>query len=1095
MKRFTKLASLLIISSFLFSCNTTVVVQKDILDPIDIVLNEKEKTLNVGDQYQIHAKYIVDDKEENVNFAYKSLNMDVATVSNTGLVDAVGAGEAIIQITYESSKTLLKIIVQGNQSSSTLGINIFDNLISLYKDDQYEFRYEARLDGSVIDLAATYYDYDSSIISIVDNVITALDVGTTNAKIKVTYGELVAEESFTVSVKETKYNLSCNYEKSQVVVGEEDLEVTYSLNYGSQNIKNITLSEMECHISSEEIAQLNGDTIKGIKKGLFDLEVSYHNTETGETITSVDSFRCREKYVIKSLDLVEPIYVLDGDRIPENVKPISDDPSLVFDSWLKDGIEFNEPVESNLRLGVKWKINEFNFAQDIRDAKSVAPSVGEEGETIDATPYDDGDIFINGLSYLLSDNRLPGDEETYLDTVANIYLPKIDYRKTSTISYNWKTNGYVLIGYAGGRMDGGSLPLGGTIDITYDGETLKQTITQLYDAKQTIGDKEIDYKNVQIILECDDLDVIQGNENLKSISYWSNESAGDYSKYIYLSNPKVSTSHDYLPYIWLDNYVGEAFYTEDPNAHYEYEYKRPTITRFLSEDRNVDEDYLFYDQDRQYDEGQGWTHCRADYTLTLPAINFAIQGEKIIIPCEVIDGFYIGFSEEKAVTNCSGYIVCDYKQETGLNMLLLCDTQEGTVQYGYVCEDEDVINGNSGFTFPVCYSMFCFERGVKFYQPQICKNHNFVNVDNIKNIGYSYENVCSICGEKGEQPKDVMHLSDIDFTVHQYGAHGGVWGTNVQPTTTTVKYEAAKAEEAVVSLPRIDFKAFDSVEFSVKCDSFAIGAGLESGSYILPYSSSSSSPAHTGVLTFELGGDGLHASLKCNEISQVQNIVITDSRIINGDESVNLYIYCPDYQWQTVTFELTSLASPCTHNFVNTASSEKIGYYDTVCSICGEIGDSSEDIMGFDDVDFTIYQYGAQGGKWGTYVQPTAKTMVFEVTAASTENEIKLPKINFSLYKSVSFTLAGNDWSCRVGLATGSYAFPYAYRAEPYSGTLTFTIDENQVIVSLNCVEGTTQNVVISDPDIINGNKSFSLYMIADQIYRTITAELTNLSY
>ena len=135
MKRFTKLASLLIISSFLFSCNTTVVVQKDILDPVDIVLNEKEKTLNVGDQYQIHAKYIVDDKEENVNFAYKSLNTDVATVSNTGLVDAAGAGEAIIQITYESSKTLLKIIVQGNQSSSTLGINIFDNLISLYKDD------------------------------------------------------------------------------------------------------------------------------------------------------------------------------------------------------------------------------------------------------------------------------------------------------------------------------------------------------------------------------------------------------------------------------------------------------------------------------------------------------------------------------------------------------------------------------------------------------------------------------------------------------------------------------------------------------------------------------------------------------------------------------------------------------------------------------------------------------------------------------------------------------------------------------------------------------------------------------------------------
>jgi len=182
------------------------------------------------------------------------------------------------------------------------------------------------------------------------------------------------------------------------------------------------------------------------------------------------------------------------------------------------------------------------------------------------------------------------------------------------------------------------------------------------------------------------------------------------------------------------------------------------------------------------------------------------------------------------------------------------------------------------------------------------------------------------------------------------------------------------------------------------------------------------------------------------------------------------------------------------HNFVDTVVASKIGYFGTACSVCGEAGELSANVMQFADIDFTKATYGAQGGKWGDNVQPTAKGMVFEVNEGSVEEEIKLPKINFSLYKSVSFTLAGNDWSCRVGLATGSYAFPYAYRAEPYSGTLSFTVSGNQVNASLYCAEGTTQNVTISDSDIVNGNKSVSLYMIADAAYRTISAELTALA-
>ena len=180
------------------------------------------------------------------------------------------------------------------------------------------------------------------------------------------------------------------------------------------------------------------------------------------------------------------------------------------------------------------------------------------------------------------------------------------------------------------------------------------------------------------------------------------------------------------------------------------------------------------------------------------------------------------------------------------------------------------------------------------------------------------------------------------------------------------------------------------------------------------------------------------------------------------------------------------------HNFVNSVVAEKIGYFATVCSVCGEAGAQSSDKMQFADIDFTKATYGAEGGKWGTNVQPTAKTMTYEVTAGHTENEIKLPKINFSLYKNVSFTLTGNVWDARVGLESGSYAFPYS-ASGVHTGTLTFTVGQTSIAAALECSDGVNQNLSITDADILSGSKSVSLYMIADDAYRAITIELTGL--
>ena len=1075
MKKFIKIASLFLLTSFLLGCKSQTVVKEDVLDPTDIVLSDKEKVLTIGETYQITATYFINGSNENVNFSYKSLNPDVATVSSSGLVKAVGVGEAIIQINYEKSKSLLKIIVEEGQESSLLGLIIKDQVISLYENDQYEIKYDVRLNGQIVDLPAIYSDYDSSIIEIENDIITAKSVGSTKAKIKVTYGETYAEESFTVSVMKTKYYLSCNYENNQVVVGEEDLHVTYTLNYGRNSVKTLALNELNAQISDEEIAVINGNSITGIKKGSFDLEVSYFVSETGETLTSKDSFRCREKYMIKSMDLDTPIYVLNGDKI--SYIPTNSNPDFIFDAWLKNGVEFDEPVESDLILGVRWKLNEFNFAQDIRGAKSYAPT---ESETIDAVYYNDDADYAHGLKYDLSKNCHDGSATE--DIVANIYLPKMDYRKISKVTYLWKTNGYVTV-----DMDhwyGGAMAIGGTIDITFDGTYITQTITQTYDIKDPFNGT--DYKGVSRTLVCDDINVIQGNDNLKSIYYWAYESIITTSC-IYLSNPKTSVSHDYLPYYRLGNYTGTIFSTDDPNAHYLNDSTKPIVVQQIADNNNANEDRLYYYQDRTYDESKGWTHVRANYTLALPAIGFANQENGITMPYEIEGGFFVGFDETKITTDGKGLFKFDYNQDSGL-LIAIC-SEMGEMIHSYICHDSDVINGVRGFTFPVCYSTYCFQRGLILYQPRFteaCSSHVYKNTLVTDRIGY-FGTVCKVCGESGPLSEQIMYLNDIDFTVAQYSAQGGKWGTNVQPTEKTMTFEVTDGNnEEIISLPKINFSIYNTVSFKLSGNVWDARVGLESGSYAFPYNASG---AHSGTLTFVTHGNEVSVSLTCAD-GVNQNLTITDTDIINGNKSFSLYMVADD-PYRTITAELITLQDSCAHNYV--VSDEIIGV--EVCTICGDKKNYKTNI---NDIDFTVLQYSARGGRWDTYVQPTAKTMKFEVTEGDTENIISLPKINYKAFSSVQFNVTCGSFAIGAGLKTGEYILPgSANNADPaHTGVLTLTMVGDQLVATLICNETSQkQTIIITDAKVINGDVSMSLYMYSvNYAYQEITIELTALN-
>ena len=224
---------------------------------------------------------------------------------------------------------------------------------------------------------------------------------------------------------------------------------------------------------------------------------------------------------------------------------------------------------------------------------------------------------------------------------------------------------------------------------------------------------------------------------------------------------------------------------------------------------------------------------------------------------------------------------------------------DGSNQY-LTITDLDVINGIKSFPLYIvsddAYRRIIVELTVL---QDSCAHNYTISSDKIG------AEVCSICGD---QRNYKTNISDIDFTVAQYGAQGGRWETNVQPTEKTMMFEVTEGDtENTISLPKINFKAFSSVQFNVTCGSFAIGTGLKSGEYVLPGSNNNADPAHSGVLSFVMNGEQLEATLTCNETMQSQTIIITDEKVINGDASASLFMYSIVYKWQTITIELVTL--------------------------------------------------------------------------------------------------------------------------------------------------------------------------------------------
>ncbi len=163
-----------------------------------VELNESQITLNKGDTYNLIMSVTPDDFTDAVT--WKSTDTDVVTVTETGVIKAVGTGTATVKLTVGNVSTSCRITVLQPVTS----ISLDRSSISLDSADNYQlsaYIYPTTASNKNV----VWESSDPSVATIDDNgMVTALKKGTTMITVKSTDGSNVSD-SCTVTVRNTTY--------------------------------------------------------------------------------------------------------------------------------------------------------------------------------------------------------------------------------------------------------------------------------------------------------------------------------------------------------------------------------------------------------------------------------------------------------------------------------------------------------------------------------------------------------------------------------------------------------------------------------------------------------------------------------------------------------------------------------------------------------------------------------------------------------------------------------------------------------------------------------------------------------------------------
>lgn len=246
------------------------VIAKKMFFPDAVTFSEKEHTMYVGDVLVMPAK--IEPAVKNNELVYKSSDLTVATVTQNGVITAVGVGETKITAEHSFSETVGEITIRVVES--TLRIELESTKETVLEGEEIAMKYNLVSTGFV-KVCMTYSSSDERVCTVnSDGIITALDAG--EAVVTVTDTESGISEKMKITVIAP---LEYIYFKNQSVdlLVEDSYESTVVFVPDDASDKKI-----EYKISPETIATTdNKGRVTGVKSGSAVLTATH--VSTGKT--------------------------------------------------------------------------------------------------------------------------------------------------------------------------------------------------------------------------------------------------------------------------------------------------------------------------------------------------------------------------------------------------------------------------------------------------------------------------------------------------------------------------------------------------------------------------------------------------------------------------------------------------------------------------------------------------------------------------------------------------------------------------------------------------------------------------------------------
>ena len=163
-----------------------------------VSLNRNTLDLYTGETYTLRAT-VNPSNATNKTVTWKSSNTNVVTVSSSGYIVAKKAGNAIITATA-GGKSVSAFIYVSDRDLAVQSVNFDDSNLTLNVGDSYKLKYTVNPSGAIYNKKIVFTSTNKSVITLKDDVITAVGAGTSIIGISID-GKT---DYMTVTVKDNK---------------------------------------------------------------------------------------------------------------------------------------------------------------------------------------------------------------------------------------------------------------------------------------------------------------------------------------------------------------------------------------------------------------------------------------------------------------------------------------------------------------------------------------------------------------------------------------------------------------------------------------------------------------------------------------------------------------------------------------------------------------------------------------------------------------------------------------------------------------------------------------------------------------------------